>query len=70
MLKAVAHNGRAVIAADGDIGVSVMPDGQYLVMLLDSLLAMSDWTPYSGPMLRVPQAALDEIAAMKRGEQP
>lgn len=67
MLKAIASNGAAVVVADGDVGVSITPDGRYLVALVGSLMAMSDWEPYEGPMPKVPKAALAEMEALKAG---
>lgn len=66
MLKAIATNGTAILVADGDVGAAIRPNGRYLVALVGSIAVMSDWEPYAGPMPDVPQAALDEIAAMKR----
>ena len=65
MLEAIATNGTAIVVADGAVAAAISPDGSYLVALLGSLMAMSDWEPYDGPMPKVPSAVLDEIAAMK-----
>jgi hypothetical protein len=70
MLKAIATNGTAIVAADGDVGVSLLPDGRYLVALVGSLLAMSDWQPYDGPPPEVPSAALAEMEALKQAATP
>lgn len=66
MLSPIASNGTAVLLADGDVGVSVTPDGRHLVALVGSLMAMSDWEPYEGPVPSwVPASVADEIAAEK-----
>lgn len=70
MLQALASNGVAILVADGEVGASIMPNGRYLVAPVGSLVVQSDWEPYDGPMPDVPQAALDEIAALKRQGQP
>lgn len=64
MLQAIASNGVAIVLADGDVGVSILPDGAYLVAPLDSIMAMSDWEAYEGLSPTVPPGALDEVQAL------
>lgn len=68
-LKVIATNGEAILLADGDVGVSVMPDGSFVVLPVASLIAHSDWEPHSGAIPDLPPAALDEVAAVRRRMQ-
>lgn len=66
-VQVVARDGDALLIADGDIGVSVLPDGRVLVMPVASLAAQGDWEPVDEPLpADLPADLAEQIESFRR----
>jgi len=65
MLQVVARDGEAVLVADGEVGASLLPNGQFLVLPVASLIAQGDWRPASEPLPDLPAALMAQVAELQ-----
>lgn len=70
-MQVVARDGDAVLIAEGNIGASVLPSGQTLILPVASLAAHGDWEPASGPVPSyAPKDLAEQIAEFARQWRP